>query len=424
MGRAPAGRRARAGVNPEATVGRSFDRAVARARRPGLAPLWDELARRYGASDAPVAAVTLRNLDGAARRALADLLASDRLPATRTRIGTGRIAAALGIEPGALRDVVEDIAGPLPDRAGARREERRRRAELWDWFVAEASRRGLESWAVRLRRAGVPGGDTDTHRDRLAGLLTVLDRLPADGVALPALAADALGDPHALDRGTWTGRAVVEALAARRGHDAPHSAEEGRAEWAASGVAADMLSPAVLVIGLAPRGRTPLTRLLNAMAEHAEPVAVTLSQLRRWPLVARAPVVHVFENPSLMAEAAQMGWSGPPLVCTSGWPNVAVLTLLRRLGGGGSKLLVHCDLDPKGIEIASSVVERVGATPWRMTARDYDRAVVRAAVPITGRIPDTPWDPRLAEAMRRHRRAVFEEDLRHELLHAAAARRR
>jgi len=31
----------------------ALERALTRARRPGLSPLWDELARRYGASDAP-----------------------------------------------------------------------------------------------------------------------------------------------------------------------------------------------------------------------------------------------------------------------------------------------------------------------------------------------------------------------------------
>jgi uncharacterized protein (TIGR02679 family) len=184
-----------------------------------------------------------------------------------------------------------------------------------------------------------------------------------------------------------------------------------------------MLSPTVLVLALPLRGRSPLAQMLSAMARRAEPAAVTLAQLRRWPPSVRAPVVHVFENPTMLAEAARGNWNGPPLVCTSGWPNVAVVTLLRRLVSCESKLFLHCDFDPTGIEIAGWLAERVGATPWRMNAPDYERAVARSTVAITGRVPDAPWDPYLGDAMRRHRRAVFEEDLRAQLLQSAARRR-
>ncbi len=403
-----------------ASDGRTLDERLAeRAGRPGLAPLWEELARRLGASDAPVASVTLRDLDGPARHALADLLGSDRLPGATCRVRTARLASALGIRTGDMRPLVERLIGPLPDRAAERRQRARRRQELWEWLGGEVCGWGLEDWVSRMRAGGIPRGDVEAHRRRLEAVVGVLRRLPADGVALPALAADALGNPHALDHGTWSGRAVVDAIAAMGGRPAPRTAEEERAEWDRAGVAADTLSPSVLTLGFRPEVSTPLGEMIGAMTEHGEPVALTFAQLRRWPLTFSQPVVHVFENPSILAEAARTAWSGPPLVCMSGWPNVAVLTLLRQAGGPRCELRVHCDFDPKGLEIAQMVTQRVGATPWRMRCGDYEEAALRAAVPITAPVPDTPWDPQLADAMRSRGLAVFEEDIREGLLRAA-----
>jgi hypothetical protein len=89
--------------------------------------------------------------------------------------------------------------------------------------------------------------------------------------------------------------------------------------WAAFGVQKDSLSPSVLVLGLRPSGDDPLICGLRAMAEASEPARITLSQVRRWPFGSGAGSdVFVFENPSILAEAAARGWAEPPLVCTSG----------------------------------------------------------------------------------------------------------
>src|SRR6266478_1723025 len=46
----------------------------------------------------------------------------------------------------------------------------------------------------------------------------------------------------------------------------------------------------------------------------------------------------------------------PPLVCTSGWPNVAGLTLLRQLAAGGSRLHLHAGWDGPGLGIVQLLV--------------------------------------------------------------------
>jgi uncharacterized protein (TIGR02679 family) len=147
---------------------------------------------------------------------------------------------------------------------------------------------------------------------------------------------------------------------------------------------------------------------------------LTLAQLRRWPLPPLPPdaTAYVVESPSLVAEAASCGWSGPPLICSSGRPTVAVVTLLRQLRAQGAVLRQHADFDVGGLGITSWLAARADTTPWRMTAADYLSAAARCtAEPSTLRaVPGTPWDPHLQQAMRDAGIVVYEEELRADLL--------
>jgi uncharacterized protein (TIGR02679 family) len=121
--------------------------------------------------------------------------------------------------------------------------------------------------------------------------------------------------------------------------------------------------------------------------------------------------VWVVENPTLLTLALQrLGSSCPPLVCTSGWRNSAGILLLRRLTEAGSNLQYHGDLDGEGVRIATYVVAKTGATPWRMSTADYLAALgENASGPPAGRVTDAPWDPDLAPAMSAHQVCVPEE---------------
>lgn len=88
-----------------------------------------------------------------------------------------------------------------------------------------------------------------------------------------------------------------------------------------------------------------------------------------------------------------------PVACTGGW----------------LRLRCHADFDPAGILIVRFLGDQVGAEPWGMTAERYLDAVERSSVEFSGSVAETAWDPALAEAMRAHRKAVFEEDVRHSL---------
>lgn len=115
--------------------------------------------------------------------------------------------------------------------------------------------------------------------------------------------------------------------------------------------------------------------------------------------------------------------SRPPLVCSSGRPTVAVVTLLRQLGAKGGVLRQHADFDASGLAITAWLAERAGTIPWRMTADDYLAAVEcrrTSERPRLGPVPDTPWDLGLQHAMAEIGTAVFEEELRAELLASMA----
>ena len=376
--------------------------------------------------------LSLRRLDGEARSALADLLGAARLPAATSRLPVSRLMAALGLEELAhLRAAVEAIRGPIEDRRAARRAAAAERVALWSWFEGQVAAPGVgpavtdpAGWAARVRAGGIRGG-VERHRQRLEGVLTVLRRLPADGVTLAALAADALGDPHRLDRASSVAALVLDALSPP-GEAAPRDAEAVRDAWERWGVAPDALSSSVLVLGLRSSGSDLVARFLADSAEASQPVVLTLAQLRRWPVAAldREADAFVVENPSVLSEAARRGWSDhPALVCSSGRPSVAVVTLLRQLAAAGATIRQHADFDSAGLAITAWLADRAGTVPWRMSAEDYRPAASRAQghVPLAGPLPPTPWDPALRPAMAAVGTAVYEEQLRSAILDAIAA---
>lgn len=408
------------------------DVAAGRLGRPVLAPLVDELADRF--ADGMPLTLSLRRLDGAARSGVADLLGAAKVPPATGRLPIARLLAALGLpDVAALRAAVESVRGPIDDRRARRAAAVREREALWRWFddaiearaevaasTGLAALADLPAWAARVRAAGVRGGVSE-HRRRLARALAVLDLLPGDGLPLPSLAWDTCGDPHGLDRGRSVAALVLDALDSEAASS--RGAEAVRAVWERAGVVPDALSSSVLVLGLATGRDHPLGGYLGVAANASEPIVLTLAQLRRWPLppMPSGGVAFVVENPSVVAEAAQRGWARhPPLVCSSGRPTVAVVTLVRQLASAGARVHQHADFDAAGVAITAWLAQRAGTVPWRMGAEDYRSALGRAPepVPLTGPVPATPWDPALSAAMDDAGAAVYEEQLRSELLDA------
>jgi len=323
-----------------------------------------------------------------------------------------------------LRHALEALDGPLVDHRAVREESRRRWSELLDTYHPEAERLGVSSWLEDLRRGGqlkrLAGGSEGQGSHLLEQAITVLERLPAQGLTLSTLAAECLGDAHALDAGQPVSALVRRALARHwRGGVALDKPDE-RSTWAHAGVllGGDITS-AVLTLGLPVRDESGLEAALAHYYRLAEPSWLTLRQLLRhppeWDVEGRD--VYVCENPAVVAEAAErLGTDSSPLVATWGRPGAAVLTLLEQLEAAGACLHYHGDFDWPGIGIANALLARFSMRPWRMAAADLEADAHLAGKPLEGKPLDALWDPRLSTAMELRGQALHEEQLIETLL--------
>jgi uncharacterized protein (TIGR02679 family) len=240
----------------------------------------------------------------------------------------------------------------------------------------------------------------------------VLRCLPAQGVARSQLAADVLGDPHALDssRGTATLALAVWRRIAVPGEESDvertDAVERTRDIWARAGVLVNELARPAL--------------FLNLPAETGywiagEPAYASLRALLRAPPRWKVADhdVYVCENPNLVAIAAdRWGADCAPLICTDGMPAAAQRCLLSQLARAGARLRYHGDFDWPGLRIGNHVMREHGAEPWRFGTADYLAAAHAAPRPghaLVGTALDAAWDAGLMPAMLEQHVAIAEE---------------
>jgi len=325
-----------------------------------------------------------------------------------------------------LRSAVEVLAGPLHDRS----QQRAQREALWEKAyevcdVLGERRPVLAAWASHLRATGqlrrlAADGPEGVRLAEAAAC--VIEELPLPAPELRGrLARRLLGNAHGLDDDRPVTTLVLRAsahLAAEAGDGVqatPTGAAWRRRVWAAVGVEVGDLAGPVLTLGLPGDVRTVTGRVLSAWREAGQPVHLSVRQLTldppQWSLA--GVDVFVCENPSVVSVAADaLAERSAPLVCTNGQPSTAVAVLLDLLVAAGARLRYHGDFDWGGMQIATLVLHRWPATPWRFTATEYGdaiRAGLGGAHLDPGRATASPWDPQLAAAMTRSGVAVEEE---------------
>lgn len=351
------------------------------------------------------------------RRAISGILGRPIRPSTATTtMGLGDLDELLRRADPAwdLRTVVEQLLGPLPDRAGDAQEQARTIAAARDQARALAPKEPwVDTWLTDLDSGMLTRLHTRGELELLSTAARVLADLPGDGIPLPALASRVTGDTKALGPTTLAGL-VLRALARRLEEPPPRSAAERRALWEAVGVVPDDLASQVLVLNLSPTG-SALARWLTEAAGAGLPFRITLQQLARLPLHYRGiGPVYVCENPAVLRGASeQLGASSAPLVCTEGRPSMACLRLLDGLVSAGTEVRYHGDFDWPGLRIGESLLVATGGQPWRFGAADYLDAVATLdpRSPLTGSVAASPWDPDLARAMADVGRTIYEEDV-------------
>ena len=403
-----------------------------------LALLRKRLRQRFERAplDEAVEYIRVGELSAEEHAALASLLGRPQRRSRSLRIDVRRIDADLrraGLAP-SLRDALERLDGPIPHLARARL----RLQTLWSGVVDGCGHPGL---ADLLRAPAGIGLLKRLARQEpaVAARLChhaeeVLRHLPANGVTRSQLAAEVLGDAHALDNGRGTAALVLAvwrqtaAPARDENGDMPQEptedadlepaggAERAREIWARAGVLVNELARPALFLNLPTRDAGSDRRRLG------EPAYASLRSLLRSPprWDAAGRTVFVCENPNLLAIAAdQWGAGCAPLVCTDGMPAAAQRCLLSQLAQAGARLRYHGDFDWPGLRIGNHVMREHGAEPWRFGAIDYLAAVEAApsmAHPLEGQAVEASWDAALTLAMREHRVAIAEEAVATSLL--------
>ena len=283
------------------------------------------------------------------------------------------------------------------------------------WFQSWLAELAADGTLTRLVNSGEP--EQLGYATRVLEWVQRRNELKAAPTQLAELAAIITGDTKALNHGNALATLVLRALAFRLGADRPKTTEERRDLWDRNGVIVDDLASRVLVLNLAADG-DGLGEWLTSAKAHGTPFYVTLHQLVTMPVtVTQSGRVFACENPAVLRRAAaELGAAARPLVCTEGQPSTAFHRLAAAVAKAGCVLSYHGDFDWPGVGIATSIITRHGAQPWRFCATDYESAVSEGAVKLAGTPQPTPWDPSLADLMTAHGRAVYEESVADRLI--------
>jgi uncharacterized protein (TIGR02679 family) len=309
-----------------------------------------------------------------------------------------------------LRDALEALDGPIQDVRAARM------ARQADWNTLFAGMKnprlkaliGDPVGSVLLKRFS--GRDSQRAAVLLESVGRLLERLPARGRPLAHLAAEELGDAHALDAGRPIATLVLRAFGLDQ---AAVDGERARDQWARLGITVNELAAPVLCLNLPAGSESVAANLARSAAQSGEPFHLTLRALLRdppaWQVAGRR--VYVCENPSVLSIAAdRLGANCAPLVCTNGMPAAAQQTLLRQLAGHGANLAYHGDFDWAGIHIGNFLMRELRASAWRFSVEDY----IAACAGSTGFLRENQrveaiWDARLGLEMHGQQKAIHEE---------------
>lgn len=394
---------------------------------PALDALRLRLRRRFELADSEQAlsSVHLSNLTPVEYAALCQLTGRPSRIARSMTLDVADLDARLRAAglANSLQHALERLDGPIIAKVMLRKA----LSIQWSTLITSASAEGsplLRAW-LQNKATSMPlikrlGRDPARANQLLLATDTVLRRLPAEGLPRSQLAAETLGDAHALDPGRPVATLVLsawrlhermsdfqeyEALAETGGG----AEERVREVWSRAGVLVNELARPALFLNLPAMPGTPHTWLAG------EPAYLSLRQLVRepysWKVQGRN--VYVCENPNIVAIVAdRLGADSAPLVCTDGMPAAAQRILLDQLAAAGARLHYHGDYDWPGIGIGNHVMRTWQAVPWRFGCRAYLEAVKVA--PTRPRDLDINgvaalWDKELHTAMDTQGLAIAEE---------------
>ena len=403
---------------------------------PALASCWPRVQARFEQAGCQAQGrVRVATPDRDARRAVGDLVGRT-VTGDAAQLDLAALDARLRERSGVggLAEVLTAYFGRAPV---SRPDERRAAAQAREGPLRVAAELadlpGVGPWAgewvAQLRRTGLLTNRphaTEAVRQAVAVLaqLTSGDASARGAYARVELAARLLGDAHGLDADRLAEQLAVRGLAAASGQPLPANPREREELWRRFGVEPDLLSRTCLVWRVAALDHGPTARRINLAASSGDPVHLTGWDLRRVDgLAAIGDRVLICENPRVLEAIAQAQVPRWGVVCVAGEPNLVTDQVLDLLVESGVGLHYHGDFDWAGVGIANRVIERTGARPWHLDARDYVDAVRPDAPKLAGPPVEPSWDGELGAAMRARGRALHEESVLPQLLAELRAQR-
>lgn len=374
-----------------------------------LADLRKRLRRRFE-DDAAPPVLRIGNLSEIEHAALAALTGRPSRYRRSLLVDVAGVDAALRAVDAAtsLREALERLDGPIVSHSALRANAQIR----WDGiFAAPASpmlATLLDDLAGRSTLRRLARGNCESAERLRDDADRVLRQLPQAGIARAQLAAQTLGDAHALDKGRPAATLVLAALRLHQGA-ARESDVRSRELWAGAGVLVNELARPALFLNL------PVHPSDDRRTRDGMPDYIALRELVRTPprWNVHGADIYVCENPNIVAIAAdRLSDRCAPLVCTDGMPAAAQRMLLTQLATAGARLFYHGDFDWPGLHIGNFVMRTFAARPWRFAAADYRDALSGLSgsrTELDGTAVAASWDDELATVLSAHGVGVPEE---------------
>lgn len=408
-------------------------KAVEFFAQSGLMRLLARLREKYQEVGHVGGQVVLEDSTPAERRNLASLLGKTASVQTRLTVRLSDVDAVLR-GSGFACTLPDLLAASFPEQQLVTRQEQRAMTQVQqERFYAEltalraalpeASRghlwltsgiHGL-SW-LYTRYKNTAGEEQQRQLTLIRYIAEALNQLPVAGAfeRLALFAQRTSGNPHALDANTPAGRLFLLALAdvttattfdeqqVQAGSDRSTTARSRSQEvqrYFAVGLLVDTISSTVSVYNLKQAFCIDGTPDPLIVAAGPRTLVLPLRQLLVWSAVeSTRNDVYLLENPQVFEEVldtlgSRSSAAPPTLICTAGWPGVAVVKLLDLLiaHNPASRLYYSGDFDVKGLQIAAYLLAHYPAhcQLWHFDPSSYQQALQDGGIPA----PETLLTP-------------------------------
>lgn len=272
------------------------------------------------------------------------------------------------------------------------------------------------------------------HPDQQAALMEVtlcvkaLDYLsthPGHKFRTPVFAANLTGDPHSLDMDNFLGRMLYYGLLYYLDKPESDYTSEGKRQlFREAGLLDDDVSSNVIAAGLEVCSEDPRYVILERANIYGSPLILPLRFLEMPTKWQQGQIVYMIENPAVFSailDACNLS-SIPPIICGSGQPSVASLTLLDQLAQAGCVIYYSGDFDIKGLEIAIRLAQRYKNhfQPWCFDSETYlgvqkGKTVDSTQLSSLRRLV-VPWDKKLVDTIVERKLFIYQESFLEKLI--------